>query len=70
MGGVLALALSLGVLYYINHSGLIAYADLHINWQVALLAFVVSLIFGLMSGVYPAWRMSKLQVADALKGGE
>jgi putative ABC transport system permease protein len=70
MGGVLALVLSLGVLYFINHSGLIAYADLHINWMVALLAFLVSLIFGLMSGVYPAWRMSKLQVAEALKGGE
>jgi putative ABC transport system permease protein len=70
MGGALALVLSLGVLYFINHSGLITYADLHINWMVALLAFVVSLIFGLMSGVYPAWRMSKLQVAEALKGGE
>jgi putative ABC transport system permease protein len=70
MGGALALVLSLGVLYFINHSGLIAYADLHINWMVALLAFLVSLIFGLMSGVYPAWRMSKLQVAEALKGGE
>ena len=70
IGGILALALSLGVLYYINHSGFIAYADLHINWMVALLAFLVSLIFGLMSGVYPAWRMSKLQVAEALRGGE
>jgi putative ABC transport system permease protein len=69
IGGALALLLSAGVIYAINHSGLIEYADLHINWMVAGFAIVISLVFGLMSGVYPAWRMSKMKIVDALKAG-
>ncbi|MFC0186293.1 putative ABC transport system permease protein [Pseudarcicella hirudinis] len=70
IGGVIALLLSFGVIYYINNSGMIPYADLTINWKVFLTAVIISLLFGLLSGVYPAWRMSKLQVVQALKGGE
>lgn len=67
IGGVLAIFMSLGVIYYLNHSNLIAYIDLSFNWKVFAGAIVVSLLFGLLSGVYPAWRMSKLQVVEALK---
>jgi putative ABC transport system permease protein len=67
IGGALALLMAATVIYVFNNSGLIQYADLHINWMVVTVAFVVSLLFGLMSGVYPAWRMSKLHIADALK---
>ncbi|WP_428667928.1 ABC transporter permease [Runella sp.] len=67
IGGVLAIFMSLGVIYYLNHSDLIAYIDLSFNWKVFAGAIVVSLLFGLLSGVYPAWRMSKLQVVEALK---
>lgn len=67
IGGILAVFMSLGAIYYLNHSGLIAYIDLSFNWKVFLGAIAVSLIFGLLSGVYPAWRMSKLQVVEALK---
>ena len=67
IGGVLAMGLSWGVIYYLNNSGLIAYLDLSFNWKVFSIAILVSLVFGLLSGVYPAWRMSKLQVVDALK---
>jgi putative ABC transport system permease protein len=67
IGGVLAIFLSLGVIYYLNNSDLIAYIDLSFNWKVFSIAILVSLIFGLLSGVYPAWRMSKLQVVEALK---
>ncbi|WP_337043629.1 ABC transporter permease [Emticicia sp. 17c] len=70
IGGFIALILSVGVIYFINNSGMINYADLTINWKVFLVAILVSLIFGLLSGVYPAWRMSRLQVVKALKGGE
>jgi len=31
------------------------------------MAFAVA--FGLISGVYPAWRMSRLNPVQALKGG-
>lgn len=69
MGGVLALAFAGGVLAILNRTGIgsNAYLDLKINWTIAFVAFVLSLIFGLLSGVYPAWRMAKLSVVNALK---
>ncbi len=67
IGGILAIFMSLGIIYYLNHSDLIAYIDLSFNWKVFVGAIAVSLLFGLLSGVYPAWRMSKLQVVEALK---
>ena len=67
IGGLIALILSSLVIFYINQSNLIAYIDLSFNWKVFSVAILVSLLFGLLSGVYPAWRMSKLQVVDALK---
>ncbi len=68
-GGILALLLSTVVILYLNQKGIgnIPYLDLKINWTIASVAFLLSLIFGLLSGVYPAWRMAKLSVADALK---
>ena len=32
-------------------------------------ASALAILFGLISGVYPAWRMSRLNPVDALKGG-
>jgi putative ABC transport system permease protein len=70
LGSVFAVILSMVVIYYLNHSGLIPYADLVVNWTVLGWAVVLSIVFGLFSGVYPAWRMSKLQVVQALNGGD
>jgi len=69
-GGLLALLFSGIIIYLINSRQLYAYVDLRINWTVALAAFGASLVFGLLSGVYPAWRMSKLPAAEALRGSE
>lgn len=67
MGGVIALIVAACFLWWFNNSHLIEYADLTINWTVVSVTIVLSLIFGLMSGVFPAWRMSKLPVAEALR---
>lgn len=67
IGGAIALVLTLIVIYLINNSGWIAYADLTINLNVFLVSMVVCLVFGLLSGVLPALRMSKLSIVDALK---
>ncbi len=68
IGGGLALVLSGAFILWFNQSDLIPYADLTINWKVVFVALLLSVVFGLMSGVFPAWRMSKLPVVDALKG--
>ena len=67
IGGALALIISAGILWWFNNSHFIDYADLTINWTVVIITIVLSLIFGLMSGVLPAWRMSKLPIVEALR---
>ena len=68
IGGVLALGLSYLIIYLINSSGWIPYADLTINFTVFLISVGVCLMFGFLSGVLPAFRMSRLKIVDALKG--
>ncbi len=67
-GGIVAILISAVFLWWFNNSNLIAYADLTVNWTVVAVALTLSLVFGLMSGVYPAWRMSRLPAVEALKG--
>nr|WP_068888754.1 ABC transporter permease [Pedobacter panaciterrae] len=40
-----------------------------ISWQVFLFCLFSCLLLGLISGVYPAWKMSRMNVIYALKGG-
>jgi len=67
LGGMIGIVLSVIALYFINNAGLISNLDLTINFTVLFCGLLVCLVFGLISGVYPAWRMSKLNVVTALK---
>ena len=69
LGGLLGFVLSALVLELINDSGLITYADLNLNPRVFGWGLLLCLVFGLLSGVYPAFKMSRLQPVEALKGG-
>jgi len=63
----IGLLLSFIILQVINGSDLISNLHLTINFTVLFYSLVACLIFGLLSGVYPAWRMSRLHVVTALK---
>jgi putative ABC transport system permease protein len=65
--GALSVVLAYGILYIINASHFIPYAHLTINGPVLFSGFMATVFFGLLSGVYPAWRMAALQPAEALK---
>jgi putative ABC transport system permease protein len=67
IGGAIALVLSGLVIYLINQSGWIAKADLTVNLSVFAISLLVSFVFGLLSGLVPALRMSKLTIVEALK---
>ncbi|MFI5161326.1 MAG: ABC transporter permease [Sphingobacteriales bacterium] len=67
LGGIIGIILSFIVLQVINSAHLIANLELTINFTVLFIGLLVCLVFGLLSGVYPAWRMSKLNVVTALK---
>ena len=69
IGAALGFVIAAAVLGGINDSGLFPYARLHLNGRVFLYGLLLTLFFGLLSGAYPAWKMSRLHPVDALKGG-
>ncbi|HEY2932763.1 MAG TPA: FtsX-like permease family protein [Acidobacteriota bacterium] len=68
LGAAIGFVLAIGVLQAISQSGLIPYAEFHINYRIFAYGVLVAVFFGLFSGVYPAWRMSRLNPVEALKG--
>jgi putative ABC transport system permease protein len=68
LGGVLGLGLAAGVLALLNGSHFFAYSDFALNSRVFGVALGAVLFFGILSGAYPAYKMSKLQAVKALKG--
>jgi putative ABC transport system permease protein len=69
IGGLIGFAGSFAVLEAISRSGLIPYAEFHVNLRIFLYGLALALFFGVFSGVYPAWKMSRLNPVQALKGG-
>jgi len=41
-----------------------------LSWRIFVVCIISCLIFSLLSGVYPAWKMSRLNVVQSLKGGK
>lgn len=67
LGGLIGVILSFVIIQVLNSANLIPHLVLSLNFTVLSIALLTCLIFGLVSGVYPAWRMSKLNVVTALK---
>lgn len=67
-GGLLGLACAQGVLWWLEGSGLIPYLKVQLNLAVFGYGLLITLVFGLLSGVLPAWKMSRLDPVHALKG--
>jgi len=68
VGGVLGLLCTKAVLLWLEGSGLIPYLKVEINLAVFGYGLMITLVFGLLSGVIPAWKMSRLDPVYALKG--
>ena len=67
-GGLLGLACARLVLWWLEASQLIPYLEVHLNLPVFAFGMLLACVFGLLSGVLPAWKMSRLDPVHALKG--
>jgi putative ABC transport system permease protein len=68
VGGLLGLGFAKGALAWLEHSGLIPYLRVELNLAVFGWGLLLAVVFGLLSGVIPAWKMSRLHPVQALKG--
>ncbi|SNC65023.1 putative ABC transport system permease protein [Hymenobacter gelipurpurascens] len=69
IGGLLGLGLAYLALQLIGGAQIMAYSHFELNLRIFGWALLVTLLFGLLSGVYPAFKMSRLLPVQALKGG-
>lgn len=67
-GGLLGLACSRLALWWLEASRLIPYLEVHIDLRVFGVGMLLAFLFGLLSGVIPAWKMARLDPVHALKG--
>lgn len=69
LGGLVALAAAFILLYVATLFPQVPYVDFHLNWRIYLTTLAAATVFGLLSGVWPAWKMSRQMPVAALKGG-
>jgi putative ABC transport system permease protein len=69
IGGLCAFVLAIFAVELVNRSGVIPHADFSMNARVFIYGMLAAAFFGIFSGAYPAWRMSRLDPVNALRGG-
>ena len=67
LGGILGLGLALLLINVVNKGGHLGDVVLTLSPKFFLYSFLATLLFGVLSGLLPAYRMSKLQIVNALK---
>lgn len=69
IGGLVGFVLAVIVLALFSRAELIPYATFDVNARIFAWGMGVAVLFGVISGVYPAWRMSRMHPVNALRGG-
>ena len=69
IGGAVSIIAAAVAIALLNRSGVVPAAHFELNLRVFLYGILFAAFFGIFSGVYPAWRMSRLHAVNALRGG-
>jgi putative ABC transport system permease protein len=69
IGGAIAFTLSAVAITVLNQTSFLPNVRLDLNLRIFAYGMLLAVVFGLFSGVYPAWRMSRLHPVNALRGG-
>jgi putative ABC transport system permease protein len=67
IGGILAFGLSWGILQVFNIIDISHFKNLRFNFLIFFYGFALTILFGVICGVYPAWKMSRLHPVRALR---
>ncbi len=67
IGGAIGLLIAIGLIYLINDARLMESLVLQVNMRFFLYSMILVLFFGILSGLLPAYRMSRLHIVNALK---
>lgn len=67
IGGAIGFLLTIGVMTLLNSSGILGKMHLSLNPKLFLIGLFVTILFGILSGLFPAWKMSKIEIAKAIK---
>jgi putative ABC transport system permease protein len=69
IGGILGLVGALLILQIATIFPQVPFMTIHLNWRIFLSALFLATLFGVISGVWPAWKMSRQHPVAALRGG-
>ena len=68
LGGIISVPFAWMGLQVFNGSELLSYFDLHLNLNVLAWGMAATAVFSVLSGIYPAWRLSRKTPAEAMRG--
>ncbi|MFZ6745201.1 ABC transporter permease [Undibacterium sp. JH2W] len=68
LGGIVGLILTKLTLIWLSNADLVPYMKVELSFMVFAYGFAIAIVFGILSGVIPAWKMSRLDPVLALKG--
>ncbi len=69
LGGIIGFLATLLVIYLINTSGFNAF-KLTVNYKVVVYGILLIFLFGIVSGIIPAIRTSRIHIVNALKNNQ
>jgi putative ABC transport system permease protein len=69
IGGVIGLIGASALLKTLTLLPQLPFLTFQLNWRIFMAALVLAIVFGVLSGVWPAWKMSRQHPVFALRGG-